>query len=457
MKKRTSLNLFNPIPSQNLNNTRKNNRSQNQSNSSDDLKLLTKLELDQTYKNTHITYNKIKNMMYKDNVKNLLDDYKKPVRNKSAVITRQEAPKNFKKLNSSSVVKTQKNLNYQNDLILEKNENDNKNKINNSCNNQNQTNKEKSEYGNTILFSYLKSSKEINENAMYKHGLKRFENKDLHQSNPFKPKNDDENIKNKNLAKKKVYSFNSSLNPTERTVNPVFQPEEKSSGIKIVNFESIHEKANLHSKNETINRKTLLRRNQSTETQVTTLPGGLKKNNIKDDYKEITKYNKIDYIYKSKNDYTSGIQCLGSSLGNRSTTPIRNVKKKYINKSLIFEPVENDNSQNYSGICRFENKNNSQIIKQSLSQDKKTNYTTTNQSNFKDITENVKYVAQSKNLKFHMVNNVMNKEESNKGKKTFYGFGNASEQKRDDKNTFNKNGNKPPKYGKHLKSSIIIA
>ena len=123
MKKRTSLNLFNPIPSQNLNNTRKNNKSQNQSNSSDDLKLLTKLELDQTYKNTHTTYNKIKNMMYKDNVKNLLDDYKKPERNKSAVITRQEAPKNFKKLFSSSVVKTQKNLNNQNDLILEKNEN----------------------------------------------------------------------------------------------------------------------------------------------------------------------------------------------------------------------------------------------------------------------------------------------------------------------------------------------
>ncbi len=473
MKKRTPLNLFNPIDNPRKNNEinkKQLNKSQSQVESNNEMKLLTKLELDQTYKNTNTCYNQIKNTMHKDNVKNIFDDYKKPVRNKSAVITRPESPKNnFKKLKSVSVIKnTNKNLNEKprtSENNLRNNDTNNYQNLNNNTQTYTQSNSNKaknmnsdkidSKDNNTILFSYLKSSKEINENTMHKHGLKRFENKDLHQSNPFNPKNNNESLRHsKNYAKNKPYSFNSSVNPTERTVNPIFQPEEKTSGIKIVNFDDIHDKANLHNKDEKLNRKTLLRRNQSTETQVTTLPGGLKKSNIKDDYKDFTKYNKIDYTLKSKNDYYSNIQCLGSSLVNRSTTPIRNVKKKYINKSHIFEPLDNDTSQNHSGICRFENKNNSQIIKQSLSQERKTNYTTTNQNNFRDITDNVRLIAENKNLKFHMVNNIM-KEESNKGKKTFYGFGNPSEQKKDDKNTFNK-GNKPPKYGRHLKSSIVI-
>ena len=235
------------------------------------------------------------------------------------------------------------------------------------------------------------------------------------RSNPFKQSNI--NPFNK---KQKLYNSLSTFENSNslRTLNPSYLPKSPAKGLKKIDILN-DIRNNSFYKKDSDNYTELLKtkykncaKNASTLTQITTLPGGIKSDNIKDDYKDYNKLNKNSYYYisknlKSRNDYNSTIDCLKNLDKTASNIKCDYRVKKNTNNSYSRCIDNNNNSKaknTFKNITKDKNQSNN-FFRKSYSNVNKTNSNT-------DSTYNTIYynktnaISTSSNENLHNFNQI---------------------------------------------------
>lgn len=126
----------------------------------------------------------------------------------------------------------------------------------------------------------------------------------LQSSNPFK-------ISNLNPIKPKIVNYLHNIPPSFRILNPSKLPLNKSSSIKKINFDDIHNNSKyVEALSEDYVRKIInFRRNPNNLTQIYTIPGCVKSKVVKDDFK-------LKNHIKSYSKVNSQVDCLNNTYDN---------------------------------------------------------------------------------------------------------------------------------------------